>query len=380
MIDYKATEDDDLAGKYLKHYVAVYDPLSGQLQVAEAKKMTVRSSVRQREPNQEEGDSPSITPTTTYSSRAALTSAFGTKKSKKAVQSYAENRLLSQGTDYPHSPMTNALLSSMPAGEMAASPASLVQANKPLPIPDLTTNDITKFYPLSSLVFPGPFTETLAKMPVDDWQASVRKKESISSQSRFVSITSDHVVKAANANPDNTEVLQTMQILRYILVLVELVIKLSAIHSDKVLPPPEKWKLWFSGSIPYALLQKILKKFSPNGMGPSKASTTLLRTTILALTLHIPPPSGKSGSGMLVAQPFDIQQDLGLRPEEIQQLYKELGCRFETPTETELDLWGLRKKVKKAKEPGQSMKLAKLRFPVEFPKMSRGQSEMMKRR
>jgi DNA-directed RNA polymerase I subunit RPA49 len=52
MIDYTATEDADPIGKYLKHYAAIYDPVSGQLQVTEAKKMTVRASVRQQEPIQ----------------------------------------------------------------------------------------------------------------------------------------------------------------------------------------------------------------------------------------------------------------------------------------------------------------------------------------
>ena len=383
MIDYTATQDTDLTGKYLKHYVAVYDPASGQMQVTEAKKMTVRSTVRQREPNQEEGDPPEMIPTTNYSARAALTHAFGTKKSKKTVQSNAENRLFSQGADNSNSPVTKALLSMMPAREVADivtdSPESFIQANKPLPIPDLTTNDITRFYPLSSLVFPAPVSETLAKMPVEEWQARVRNKQPVECQSRFVSIASNHVVKAANANPDDVDVLLTLQILRYVLVLVELVRKLPNIPSERRLPSPEKWKLWFSGSIPQPLLQKVMEKFCPNGTGPSKANVTLLRTTILALTLHIPPPSGKSGSGVLVALPHDIQQDLRLLPEEVRHLYKELGCKYEAATEAELDLWGLRKKVK-TKEVGPAMRVAKLKFPVEFPRLRRGQPMTMKRR
>ena len=375
MIDYTAAEDADPTSKYLKHYVAAYDPVSGQLQVTEAKKMTARSSVRQQDPSQEEDASSESKPTTNYSSRAALTHAFGTKKSKKAVQSVAENKLLSQGADNLESPISNALLASMPAREVADrltdSPASAIQSNKPLPVPDLTTNDIRNFYPQSSLVFPPPASETLSKMPVDEWQDSIKKSQPITSGSRFVSIAADHVVKAVNANPGNNDVRQTMQMLRYVLVLIELAKQVTKMHSDKRLPPLEKWKLWFTGSIPQPLLQKIIENFCPNGMGPSKANITLLRTTILALTLHVPPPNGNWGSGVLAAQPYDIQQDLSLNPEDVRKLYRELGCKYELATDAELERWGLLK-LKKTKEKTQAPKFAKLKFPVEFPKPSRG--------
>lgn len=375
MIDYTATEDADPTGKYLKHYAAVYDPASGELQLTEAKKMTVRSSVRQQERAQEDGDSSNLPLTGSYSSRAALTFAFGTKKSKKAVQSVAENRLLSQGTEKSTSPISNAVLSSIPAREPAEpledSPETVLQANKPLPVPDLSTNDITQFYPLSSLVFPVPVSETLTKMPLDEWKASVEKKKPITSSSRFVAINCTHVIKAMNANPGNTDILQTAQLLRYMLVLIELGNNVSKVRSEKRLPPPEKWTLWFSGSIPQLLLKSIIDKFCPNGMGPSKFNMTLLRTTILALALRIPPPSGNVGSGILATQPYDLQADLNLQPDEVRHLYRELGCKWEPATDAELERWGYTK-LKKTKGVGQAPRFAKLRFPVEFPKLSRG--------
>jgi DNA-directed RNA polymerase I subunit RPA49 len=375
MIDYTATEDADPAGKYLKHYIAVYNPGSGQLQVTEAKKMTVRSSVRQPVPAQEEDDSAIIKPTTNYSSRAALTHAFGTKKSKKAVQSVAENRLLSQGAETPNSPISNAILSSMPARELTErlvdSPTTAIQASKPLPVPDLTTNDITQFYPPSSLVFPAPASETLSKMPLDEWRDSIENKKPITSSSRFVTVNSTHVIKAIKANPGNSDVIRTAQLLRYVLILIELARNVSKIRSEKRLPPPDKWTMWFSGSIPQPLLKKIMESFCPNGMGPSKFKMTLLRTTILALTLHIPPPSGRVGSGILANQPYDIQVDLNLQADEVRHLYRELGCKWESTSEAELERWGY-VKLKKTKEMGQAPRFAKLKFPVEFPKMSRG--------
>jgi DNA-directed RNA polymerase I subunit RPA49 len=375
MIDYTATEDADPAAKYLKHYVAVYDPASGQLQVTEAKKMTVRSSVRVAQPVQIEDDSPITKIATNYSSRAALTYAFGTKKSKKAVQSVAENRLLSQGADTPNSPISNAIFSSMPAREPtdqpADSPTTAIQGNKPLPVPDLVTNDIVQFYPLSSLVYPAPAAETLGKMPLGEWKDSIENKKPIMSSSRFVAVNSTHVLKAVKANPDNGDVIQTAQMLRYMLVLIELARNVSKLRSEKRLPPPDKWMTWFSGSIPQPLLTKIMDNFCPNGMGPSKFNMILLRTTILALALHIPPPSGNVGPGILATQPYDIQADLNLQAEEVRRLYRELGCKWEPATEAELERWGYLK-LKKPKEMGQAPRFAKLKFPVEFPKISRG--------
>jgi DNA-directed RNA polymerase I subunit RPA49 len=114
-----------------------------------------------------------------------------------------------------------------------------------------------------------------------------------------------------------------------------------------------------------------MESFCPNGMGPSKFKMTLLRTTILALTLHIPPPSGRVGSGILANQPYDIQVDLNLQADEVRHLYRELGCKWESTSEAELERWGY-VKLKKTKEMGQAPRFAKLKFPVEFPKMSRG--------
>jgi len=208
-------------------------------------------------------------------------------------------------------------------------------------------------------------------MPLGEWKDSIENKKPIISSSRFVAVNSTHVIKAVKANPDNGGVIQTARMLRYVLILIELARNVSKVRSEKRLPPPDKWMTWFSGSIPQPLLKKIMDHFCPNGMGPSKFNMTLLRTTILALVLHIPPPSGNVGPGILATQPYDIQADLNLQADEVRHLYRELGCKWEPATEAELERWGYLK-LKKTKEMGQAPRFAKLKFPVEFPKMSRG--------
>lgn len=46
-IDFTAREGESEVDRVLKHYVGVYDPETGELQVVEARKMVVRSCLRQ---------------------------------------------------------------------------------------------------------------------------------------------------------------------------------------------------------------------------------------------------------------------------------------------------------------------------------------------
>ncbi len=48
-IDYLGREEVGGADSLLKHYLGVYDPTSGKLQVMEARKMVVRGTVRSHE-------------------------------------------------------------------------------------------------------------------------------------------------------------------------------------------------------------------------------------------------------------------------------------------------------------------------------------------
>ena len=46
-LDYTAREDDVSSGaRLLKHYIAIYDPKTGKMEVVEANKMTIRGTVR----------------------------------------------------------------------------------------------------------------------------------------------------------------------------------------------------------------------------------------------------------------------------------------------------------------------------------------------
>ncbi|KAL2426448.1 hypothetical protein ABEF95_006626 [Exophiala dermatitidis] len=394
-IDYVATESrsTEAREKHMRHYIAVFDPATQELKVMEAKKMTVRSSVRQIEEqassteNEEESKS---TPAAAPSSRAALTEAFGTKKSKKAVASVAENRLLARGGENAgDNPVSNAILSTIKDEDDdhldSAAAASSSRVNKPLPPANLDTTDIEKVYDLSVLVFPGPARTTLSQMPLGYWRSRIEAKKDVVSRYRFVAHRVERLTRLHLENPDDPTALLKVQLLRYIQLLLEIYTYVTRLPGRRPIPQPEKWPERTTsdttGSLSSAFLSKLVAHFFPTAI-PTQHAKTLLTTTILALTLHIPPPKWQPGTSMpaLITEPSDISLDLALQPAEVTKLYRELGCKIESLSDAELARWGWEKTGKARKivdEDGKETtlpkpKFAKLRFPVEFPKISAG--------
>ncbi|EXJ72344.1 uncharacterized protein A1O5_04848 [Cladophialophora psammophila CBS 110553] len=404
-IDYVATESSttDAAEKNVKHYIAVFDPASNKLTVVGARKMTVRSTVRQLDKESDDEEEAEETMPALTPSRAALTQAFGTKKSKRAVTSSAENRLLARdGEDRDH-PVSNAILSSIkeeddPAVMVDAGAAS--RTNKPLPQADLDTTDITEVYNLSSLVFPGPSRTTLSQMPIAFWKECVKKKKPISTHLRFVATRVGYLAQRHLKQPDNEEVLIKLQILRYIQLLVEIHKYVSHQSPRRPLAQPEQWPKGTTtdASLSTAFKGRLMSHFFPNNT-PTVFNKTLLTSTILALTLHIPPPNFTPGESpkTLFTEPSDITLDLAMPHAEIYKLYRELGCKMESMTNGELQRYGWNKVLSSPLPPRQNgridddddddddegtnavvlrklpkPKFAKLRFPVEFPRISAG--------
>ena len=390
-IDYTATESktSDAAEKHLRHYVAVFDPATKRLKVTAAKKMTVRSSVRQLQPDvddEEANGEERTVPPQTPSSRAALTEAFGTKKSKKAVASVAENRLLASGGGNAENPLSNAILSALKDedelddfdNEIDLSTAS--RLNKPLPEANMSTNNIKDVYALKSLIFPSPPSTTLSQMPIAYWRDNVKSQKPVRSRSRFISNRVLYLAKAHLADPSNEQPLRNLQILRYILLLLEIHNYISRLPPRRPVPQPEQWpaKTTSDASLSMAFLARLTTHFLPTGI-PTTHAKTLLTTTILALTLQIPLP--RSQPNFLITEPTDIALDLALQPLEASKLYRELGCKMVSVNDRDAKSWGLENISKAGRkmvnQDGQEItvpkpKWAKLEFPIQFPKVSAG--------
>ncbi|KEF60575.1 uncharacterized protein A1O9_02136 [Exophiala aquamarina CBS 119918] len=390
-IDFTAVETStsNATEKHIRHYLAIFDPATNELKVTDAKKMTVRSTVRQvehAEEDEEEGTS-SFPPATPFS-RAALTEAFGTKKSKKAVASVAENRLLAGSGEHADDPISNAILSTIKdeddvANSVESGNTNLSRSSKPLPQADLSATEIRDVYPLSALVFPAPPYTTLSQMPIAYWRDHIKSKKDVRSRSRFVANRVQYLTQSYLSNPADEHLLLNLQLLRYILLLIELHTYISRLPQRRPIPPPDKWpaKTTSDSSLSTAFLSNLIARFLPTSQ-PTTQAKTLLTTTILALTLHIPPPRFQHGSKILITEPTDIALDLALQSTEVSKLFRELGCKLESVSDGDLRAWGLEKVVGKAgrkitDEDGKEItlprpKFAKLRFPVEFPKVSAG--------
>ncbi|KKK17974.1 hypothetical protein P175DRAFT_0450564 [Aspergillus ochraceoroseus IBT 24754] len=400
-LDFVGREATDDADSQLKHYVAVVDPTSKTWQFIEVRKVTLRGAVRRAAPSadeedQEQGESEDEEMKTMRAQRTELTYTFGTKKSRKATQSMAENAQLSNAPEGAATAAESALLQSMPeesATDLASKTAAMqaqVQAAKPVPTANLDANHPSEVYAIETLVPNGK--ATLRQLPIKDWQETISAGGAVATTSRYVSNRIDAVVESGNTTH--------LQILRFILVLLEFARclrsgKASAAsgRGSKKLPARDDLRRILSSAtkqdstsaegnnnssntIPDPVIDAIRRKFAPQGSYLSKNDITLLHTTICALSLHLPPqptqdgvPTAHGGNtpNELATDPADLRDDLQLENITILQYFRELGCRVDKPRETEFAKWGVRGKAEAA-----TRRVARLKIPVVFPKVSRG--------
>ncbi|EFE40360.1 hypothetical protein TRV_04843 [Trichophyton verrucosum HKI 0517] len=403
-LNFTGREGENQLDNLLNHYLAVYDPEDNTVQLLEARKMMIRGCPREAiEEVEEESEGegtvclyfyPSVvagymltswkTQKTVLSQKAALAAAFGTKLARKAVAAITENALTSNASAPSTQAAESALISSMPQDDMTNAAAERsaqaeIQASKPLPQPNLSATQPADVYSIESLVPSGLLT--LRKIPVQDWQAAVAASEGITTSSRFVA----NRVEAAVQSGDKTVV----QLLRFILILIEFSRSLKrspgggrGLDSRK-LPPREDLRRILSTAvysetnttptITDSFLDSIRRKFVPQGSFLSRNDITLLHTTICAMSLHIPPASGKTGGSNvseLATDPADLRDDLRLENDTILKYFRELGCKVDKPRESEFAKWS----IKGGKAEAASRRIARLKIPVEFPKMSRGRA------
>ena len=388
-IDYTAVEGTESSEVHLKHYVAVYDPAANKLKLTEAKRLTMRGSIRQPKAIEEEDDEDTANSTALQGTRTALTEAFGSKKSKKAVASMAENRQLGQGVE--GATIAEAITANLDdeddedeEGTGAAATAAS-RSNKPLPVPNLITSNIDEVYSLSQLIQPSPCTTTLKQMPTKFWTDRLKAGQEISGlRTRFVSNRIGYIGKTHLTDPSNTTYTQQVQLLRYIEMLIQMYQFITKQKSRQKIPFAEKWqeKDIVSGT-PLRIVDQVVQHIFTEKT-PTDRAMTLLRATIFALTLHVLPPSGKTGGNQLVAEPTDIQLDLHMGVDDARKLYRELGCTVKAVNEKQLIEWGytkLAKKQRKGKsEDGEGSSKANvgkvffavLKFPLDFPKVGGG--------
>ncbi|KAJ5360163.1 hypothetical protein N7517_009354 [Penicillium concentricum] len=391
----EGTGDD--TDSQVKHYVAVIDPERKTWKVVEVRRSTLRGAVRSRKSEEDSDEEMN----TMRAQRTALTNTFGTKQSRKAVQSMAENAQLSNAPAGAVPTAGAALISSMPTDTASGLAKALamqaeVQAAKPLPTPNLAVSHPSDVYTIETLV-PGSHTTLSQLNGVDEWKSQVEAGLGVTTVSRYVSNRVGAVV-----NSDNTT---HLQVLRFIQLLIEFgrCLKNAGANAkgggpgSKRLPPREDLRRILSNTtgtavvkpkpgaavvestdlLPESVIDAVRRRFAPSGGFVSKNDFTLLQTTICALSLHIPPQPARDGGSSslggnapneLATDPSDLRDDLRLDPNTIHQYFRELGCRIDKPRETEFAKWN----IKGGRAEAAARRVARLRLPVEFPKVSRG--------
>lgn len=231
-IDYTARENRDVGAEAsLKHYVGVYDPVAKKLQVVEARKIAVRSTLRSEDQQAQEEHAAEVARvssgngTTIRSKRHDLGMTFGTKKAKKAINALTENAIAPQqagGEELDQEGIRNAIkadpaqaaiMESMAAAVSSAPTAASLQAavdeNKPRPKANLHAEHPKDVYPLSTIIG----VETMKEVKVRPWVEANEAGEPIQSTSRFVSYRVENLLQ----NDD----IPKLKVLRYVLVLIK---------------------------------------------------------------------------------------------------------------------------------------------------------------
>jgi DNA-directed RNA polymerase I subunit RPA49 len=219
--------------------------------------------------------------------------------------------------------------------------------NRPLPMPDLTAETLKDAYPLSSLV--ESMKTTFASLRVQPWQQSVEKNTPVSLSHRF---PASRLVRVVNEKD-----VQQIKTLQYLLILLQFhssLKKPKGIRDNATLPSKGmEYKLIPASPTP-AIVNAIRRRFCPEGRVLPSEKLILLRTTILALTLHV---------DNFTTDIRDIIKDLDIDVPTIQKYYRELGCQPHKPTEKE---WGRYNVQTKAQ--ASQLKIFKLKLPLGFPK------------
>ncbi|TVY86384.1 DNA-directed RNA polymerase I subunit [Lachnellula willkommii] len=347
-LDYTAREEEaGGADTLLKHYVGVYDPETGKMEVMEARRMVVRGVVRAHKATADDEHS-----TDMRELRNTLGQTFGTKKARKAIASFTENAISPEksareanGKPRKIDSAAQAMISNI--AEATAGMASrdelaaAADAAKPRPKPNVGAEDIKDVYTTDSLIGDS----IMAHIPVREWAATLKAKKEVVTNSRFVS----HRVAKVATN------VEKLKILRYMLLALE-ILRVSKPGKGRdnrsfLLPRRDELKTLI-GDMPEAVLQSFTRKFSDSG-AISKFKFDLLITHLCAMACLV---------DNYEVDVWDLKEDLRLEIKPMAQYFNEIGCKIANFPEAE------RKRLEMDKAAAAQRRIAKLKLPLSFPK------------
>ncbi|GAB0133564.1 hypothetical protein EsDP_00001971 [Epichloe bromicola] len=341
-LDYTAREEEPSgSARLLNHFVGVYDPKNGKLDVVEAKRMVVRGLVRAKQVA-EMSTSESEIDKSTMERRIDLGQTFGTKKAKKAIREKALNAIAPQrkAGDAPAeiNPAGKAVLQSVGQITTQMSTKEQLQAEvdeaKPVPKANLDAQDIQDVYDPNSIIG----ADILNLVPIREWQERAQHKEGIQTVSRFVAAR-------VNAIATNNDAITRLRVLRYFNFVLTFYLSTTPgkQRSTRKVPPRDKLRELLSPA-PEAVVENIRRKFSDAGV-LRKFHIDLLKAHCCAFACIV---------DNFEVDTQNLRDDLRLDQRGINNYFHEIGCRV--------------RPVSKKAEGGQTIQVARLTLPLHFPK------------
>ncbi|KAK1637352.1 A49-like RNA polymerase I associated factor [Colletotrichum phormii] len=341
-MDYTAREDGiSDSQQALKHYVGIYDPETGKLQVVEAKKMVVRGVARAKHASEQAMTAPADY-NSYYDLKKDLGQTFGTKKAKKAIESVALNAIDPNKTrDSAPKKLDTASKAIMEAiGGATATMASreklqaVVDEAKPVPRPNLEAEAIQDVYDPDEFIG----REILAAIPVKDWIDPAKKGEEVLCYSRHVAGRVKKIADSGNVTK--------MRLLRYFYFLFTFYTMATPgkQRGTKRIPPRDKLKERMEPA-PQVVIEHIRRKFSDGGE-MRKFHMDLLITHCCAVACII---------DNFEVETSKLREDLRLDQKDMNNYFFEIGAKV---------------KQGASKEKGvKAPHVAKLALPLNFPKL-----------
>ncbi|KAK7969073.1 hypothetical protein PG996_002487 [Apiospora saccharicola] len=340
-VEYTAKEDGDGGvDSHLAHYIGVFDPATGKLDVIQAKKMTMRATPKaQKAPEESAADAAFRTMT---EQRNTLGMEFGTKKAKKAIASITENAIgpgrsnVEGVTTLDSSSL--ALMDSISDAARGIASREQLQAtadqSKPVPPGNFEATEIQDVYKPEELIG----ADLLSSIPVKDWQDIAKKQSPLTNTNKYVSESFWNVARSLHP-------VRNLRILRYLSCLLTISKNMRKGKDRGSFKLPDRKKLQeLLDPAPVQLIDSIRRKFSEGGE-VRKFHTDLLKTYCCALV------------SILENFEFEteaIRFDLSMTEKEFTQYFKQIGGKM---------------MVRKDPTGKGKMQVAKLALPLEFPQI-----------
>lgn len=360
-LDYTAREDKPEDGQpLLKHYIGLFDPVTGGLQLVEGKKMVVRGAVRAQQAADEDMKAQEVPQVLTsrltdgvfyadalqsmYDQRTELGQVFGTKKAKKALEAVTLNAIAPRKTPGAGPENLNAsemaLMASIKDVTMSVPTQqdlqAAVDADKPVPKGNYNAEEIQDVYKPEELIG----RDILELIQVSDWAQAVKKNEDVKLRSRFVANRLSRVGSSESA-------VARLRLLRYtyFLQLFLLTARKGKDKGTREIPKKDKLAEELAPAPP-PVIESIRRRFSDKGI-IRKQHIDLLTTHMCAFACIL---------DNFEANTWDLKEDLKLEQKEMNQYFMEIGARI----------------MKRKGEEGRTNYTAVLKLPLLFPKLRVG--------